>query len=215
VAKKKVSPTDERAVAFRWLSNVIAEAEQELERLGLRRDSWQAIKIDLDALDRRSPRLVQVLEYRSETNDRTGRQTEWRGDDLTVLLNSRRRRDRARTQRAQAAAVRARAAHTALLLCEKFDSVMAALRREASANAARGKRDAQLAAWIVREGKKLVANGKNVDQTARALAAREDVCDEALVAQQKPYTASGIKRILENNGVRALKKTPSSFYMRS
>jgi hypothetical protein len=64
-------------------------------------------------------------------------------------------------------------------------------------------------------GKKLVANGKNVDQTARALAAREDVCDEALVAQQKPYTASGIKRILENNGVRALKKTPSSFYMRS
>jgi hypothetical protein len=136
VAKKKVSPTDERAVAFRWLSNVIAEAEQELERLGLRRDSWQAIKIDLDALDRRSPRLVQVLEYRSETNDRTGRQTEWRGDDLTVLLNSRRRRDRARTQRAQAAAVRARAAHTALLLCEKFDSVMAALRREASANAA-------------------------------------------------------------------------------
>jgi hypothetical protein len=54
---KKVTPSDERAVAFRWLSAVLEEAERELERFGLGADSWRAVTIDVRGPGRRRQRV--------------------------------------------------------------------------------------------------------------------------------------------------------------
>jgi hypothetical protein len=210
VAKQsKKAIADERAVAFRWLAAVQREAEDGLEGLGLRRDSWRAVSMNLDALETQSRRDISIVQLRSDIDGDTRRDTGWPGEDLAVLSKSNAPADKARIRLALTLATRAWSAHTALLLCERFPSLVGVLRSEASSNAGshqRRKVGKGGVAYIVQEGRKLIRTVNSVKQVAHLLAARPDIQRAGERAKGSPYTANGIRELLREHGVRSRRK---------